>query len=477
MANVDPTQRLGAQHVTNPRYFLRERKRPVSTLPKPIGIVAKQHVERLDPKRVSKGRVLSKTEQKKPLSRKREYSPDIQGSPEFEREPVVRAIDSSPIPQDAQQIDGITHQTADVLPAKLEPTALAVLKTPIEMILIPFPFAHEEVQKKVREDYRRLKELFINSPDVSARFEDITKRITFYHHELEIKAILLVENFELNQSLTLTRSPCSLTIRGTPSFTLASESRDKFLQREADLYRLADDFFKASHPANIELSAPLPVDRIIPGLLESYQGICIGELHSHLSPKKFLIDHMPTLKEAGVKTLFLEHLFYDSMQKWLDDYFQTASDAPMPKYLQAYLNNLSSGQSIFRTTESNYNYLEIVRAAKELGIRIVGLDTTISYLCGASDKLGVKNSHNRYVAMNYTSVQIIRLESKGEKFVAFMGSGHVGTTLGVPGVASLLRCPSVIIEDKPQGKTTPQLYFNVKNYQGAVEHVSVLVYS
>src|SRR5258708_599155 len=62
-------------------------------------------------------------------------------------------------------------------------------------------------------------------------------------------------------------------------------------------------FFK--NPDLKNTSPPKPITQIS-DLLNS--NFIVGEAHSHVSPKKFLIENMKNLKKSGFKTLFMEHL-------------------------------------------------------------------------------------------------------------------------------------------------------------------------
>jgi hypothetical protein len=156
----------------------------------------------------------------------------------------------------------------------------------------------------------------------------------------------------------------------------------------------------------------------------------------------------------------------------LDDYFNSPSGTEIPIYVKKYLSNLSRGQ-MRKDFHDKYNYVEIVKAAKEAGIRIVGIDTSVSYAVAADDHLGVRESRSadRYKAMNFVAAKIMKHEAKGGKFIAFMGAAHVGYSENVPGVSELIGIPSLVIEDGEKGSSSTKLSLNVPNYLGIVKHV------
>lgn len=118
----------------------------------------------------------------------------------------------------------------------------------------------------------------------------------------------------------------------------------------------------------------------------------------------------------------------------------------------------------------------MVIAAKEAGIRIVGIDTTVSYLAGTTDKKGLtdEGSADRYRAMNFAATSIMRAEAGNGKYIALMGEANVGSTEGVPVVADMLGVPSVVVADSDK-IVAPQLAVNVSNYQAAVKQVGALL--
>ncbi len=182
---------------------------------------------------------------------------------------------------------------------------------------------------------------------------------------------------------------------------------------------------------------------------------CIGESHSSTSSKRFAIENMTIFREAGYKTLFMEHLFYDSvMQDSLDEYFHTPADTEMPKDLSRYLDNLFRGYTRFSCEDAdhdNYNFSQLVKVAKEAGIRIVGIDTEESYKMGMS-RFGAEGAE-RMIGMNYAAQDIITKEAGGEKWIALMGNAHIGVMEKVPGVSEILGVPSVDIFDQESPKS------------------------
>lgn len=236
------------------------------------------------------------------------------------------------------------------------------------------------------------------------------------------------------------------------------------------------------HAKTPEWNLPLGIssyNEILSSGLTTFQGLCFGEWHN--DPKQFLIDHMEHIKSCGVKILFMEHLMYDTMQIFLDKYFTDGKDAEMPLPLAAYLRSLDVG---FDLEESDYNFTALVEAAKKHGVRVVGIDTSLSYEAGHS--MYGSSGVDRYLGMNHAAKEIIDYEAGlTEKFIALMGNYH-GTTVtvsgqgvdisseeSVPGVAELLEVPFITLEKSDENSNLIQQ--NVYDYLGGISFVNMVI--
>lgn len=190
----------------------------------------------------------------------------------------------------------------------------------------------------------------------------------------------------------------------------------------------------------------------------------VGESHTHISPKKFLIENMKKMKENGYEILFMEHLFYDTHQKDLDHFFETGEISnelmtqlqAMNRHGLVHLFDHSS-EAIPDLWKKN-DYIAVLQAAREAGIRIVGIDVSPVY---KSQKIGMNSEQmdsTRIGYMNYTAANIMQREihslPPGKKWCAFMGNAHVNSFENTPGVSELLNARSVYIFDPPQWKTS-----------------------
>lgn len=183
----------------------------------------------------------------------------------------------------------------------------------------------------------------------------------------------------------------------------------------------------------------------------------IGESHSHISPKKFLIENMKKMKESGYDILFMEHLFYDTDQKDLDEFFETGEiTADLMARLKD-MNRSGMGHSfgpasgVTSPLWKGNDYIAVLRTAREAGIRVVGIDISTVY---NSQKIGIDDRQlddTRIRYMNYTAVQIMEREisllPKGKKWCGLMGNAHVKTFENTLGVAELCGARSVYVFD------------------------------
>jgi hypothetical protein len=179
-------------------------------------------------------------------------------------------------------------------------------------------------------------------------------------------------------------------------------------------------------------------------ILQDRPGICIGESHCESAPKELLCTHFKDMKELGVTTLFLEHLPSESLQEELDEYMKD-STVSMPIALSYYLENLDRG---FYIDANKSGFLDVVTAAKKAGLkRIIAIDTELTYRAGTSERDGVHNTELRCLCMNYSAYKKIMENNQDGKFVAFVGSQHVDTVKGAPGLAQLLGIPRIVVRD------------------------------
>lgn len=404
-------------------------------------------------------------------------------TPESVRSTALHSLQSPIKPESPRGINASTSTPAPVIQVATPPgTPVAITKTQLNPAFDPpldVPFVIDgDDSADQKATYNLVKTKLMARPELAIKFDDDKLSITFSHHLHEIHAIIAAEKLQdaFAKDLSIVK-PKNNKLRGAAkrnllagsTFSIAESAHADFKDREKKLLEAADRFFHTRQINRVSINGIREESQIIPALFKDSKGICIGEKHKHATPKQWLITHMRKLKNHGVNTIFLEHIFHDSMQVNLDKYFNAPTNQPLPPCLEAYLDQLDEGH----IEDPLYNFKHLVIAAKRAKIRIVAIDTTLSYYCGTNDAEGVTDAKKRFMAMNYVAVQIMEREMKAHpgKFVALMGSGHVSTCEGVKGVAELIGCPSLIIEDS-RSKSTQ---CNVKSMLGEIAHATCVL--
>ncbi|TCV99823.1 membrane-targeted effector domain-containing toxin [Biostraticola tofi] len=185
-------------------------------------------------------------------------------------------------------------------------------------------------------------------------------------------------------------------------------------------------------------------NKIIEELYSKTDGIVIGEYHSSVASKKFLIENMATFYDQGVRTLYLEHFQSDMHQADLDSYFETGC---MPKKLRNFVIKLDREQ--YTDPLKKYNFLETLKAAQKEKIRPVAIDSFISYYDPA-----MRMVYNRIRVMNYYAHLVISENQikNPKKWISLVGSSHMNMAYAIPGVAELNRAIGIRFEDVGIGK-------------------------
>ncbi|UXZ20912.1 membrane-targeted effector domain-containing toxin [Pseudomonas sp. YeP6b] len=197
-----------------------------------------------------------------------------------------------------------------------------------------------------------------------------------------------------------------------------------------------------------DLATATTEEAFIEKLYKQKLGLVIGEGHAHQSSKQALIKHMQRFKAQGVKTLYMEHLLTDLHQAELDTFYKTAK---MPKNLQRYLSAQDAGH--MGRYRGDNTYTHVVKAANKAGVRVRALDCTASY-----HTRGMEAVHGRYNVFSYFANEVIKADQAAvgpHKWVALMGSGHLDSVHGVPGIAQLQDAVSLTVRDVAPSNARP----------------------
>jgi hypothetical protein len=225
-----------------------------------------------------------------------------------------------------------------------------------------------------------------------------------------------------------------------------NREKDEILLRARRLFSSIEPKLRKTTPSLIH---DVNEAHLIQQCLETNQGLIVGEVHEDKSPKQFLIDNMSLFKRAGVSHLFMEHLLKERHQVMLDEYFATPSNSNMPIELRLYLDSLDKERQLSGTA----SFTAVVESAKQHQIRIIAIDSEAIYGLGVANSLAGLNPSRtieRYAAMNMSMFE--QFCNVPGKFIAFVGSAHVATCEGVPGISELVGCPHIVVQDLVEGR-------------------------
>lgn len=238
---------------------------------------------------------------------------------------------------------------------------------------------------------------------------------------------------------------------GYLDITTDNSALEAFFVMRKNLMRDTEAFFANTRvpdrPTIPHIAGEATAKEALKQLYEETAGVVIGESHSSVASKRFLIDNMRQLAKQKVRTLYLEHLLTDLHQADLDLF---AKSGKMPEKLKAYLEYLDDGHRTDST--GNYTFLNLVKAANENRIRIRAIDCMTSYrLAGLPNPSGSL----RIKMMNYFAHTVIRADEAAlgdGKWIALVGNAHANTFKGVPGLAELEGGIGLRVEDVAIGQ-------------------------
>ena len=235
-----------------------------------------------------------------------------------------------------------------------------------------------------------------------------------------------------------------LTSRRSLAHRAYKELRIKLLADAQAWYQTRPAKPRVTRPA---LPGDISQQDLFKRLFEHTDGIICGETHSHQSSKKVLIDNMAELSRNNVKTLYMEHLQADLHQSLLDDYFRTGK---MPLRLDKFLEDQDFGHRI--DASSTYTFSQLVRVARQHGIRVVALDCAASYYPkGAPSETPWLTRFEMFSYFASRTLRAHQARTGGGKWVALTGNSHANTFEGVPGLAELEGAIGLRVSDSGPG--------------------------
>jgi hypothetical protein len=223
---------------------------------------------------------------------------------------------------------------------------------------------------------------------------------------------------------------------GFISLTNPDNEREAFKRLRRRLYDDAVSFYSQPQPqlpprpAIPSFIANAKFKDIIKTLFKRSQSLVVGESHSSVGSKQFLIENMSVLRKQKVKTLYMEHLLTDFHQADLDVFNRTGV---MSEDLESYLKDLDAG---FSTDPSKqFTFEQVVRTAQKNNIRVQAIDCMASY---RSAGIQGENINFRQKMMNFFARQVIGADQTARgahRWVALVGNSHANTYAGVTGIS------------------------------------------
>ncbi len=201
-----------------------------------------------------------------------------------------------------------------------------------------------------------------------------------------------------------------------------------------------------SRPEIPALPLDLPKKGIIKKLFRISSGLVIGENHSSVASKQFLIENMEVLSKQKVKTLYLEHLQTDFHQADLDVFNRTGA---LSENLENYLKTLDRGHQTDLTGQ--FNFVEVVKAARKSHIRIQAIDCLASYRSTGMKNVAANFRQRMFSFFAHEVISADQATRGAHRWVALVGDSHANTWEGVPGVSELEGGIGLRIESTPTG--------------------------
>ncbi|MBV8045617.1 MAG: membrane-targeted effector domain-containing toxin, partial [Paludibacterium sp.] len=197
-------------------------------------------------------------------------------------------------------------------------------------------------------------------------------------------------------------------------------------------------------PAPPEIALAAPISDQLGQLLARYPGIVVGEVHAEHWGKQLLTEQMASLRDQGVRTLYLEQLITEQHQALLDKW-HAAPDNAIPERLRSGLEAVDPEHQVGQ----DYTFIALVKAAHRHGVAVVPLDCF-----GAFYTHVLFNELQRIKLMNYYAMLRIRERQAAaptDKWIALVGNAHANHFGSVPGIVELTGAVGLRVAGEPAG--------------------------
>lgn len=206
-----------------------------------------------------------------------------------------------------------------------------------------------------------------------------------------------------------------------------------FAEKARALQISARRFYKNLPWANLPPRPPIPAmtssmtfTDFVAQALEEASGLVIGETPGRITSMRLIIENMPALARAGVKTLYVRRLLSDFAQADLNAYFKSGV---MTDDLQQYLSRLGTDPA------EQFDELALVKSARENGIRVQATDCAATYNKPVSLTLPEEQ-----IMTNHLTADIMFMDKTLNdvgKWVVLTGVENTNTFRGVAGISEL----------------------------------------
>lgn len=197
-----------------------------------------------------------------------------------------------------------------------------------------------------------------------------------------------------------------------------------------------------ARPVIPAVTRDMPVTDLIERIFASAPGLVVGESLDRITSMRFMIENMPALARHA-KTLYMRRLLNDFAQVELNDYFSTGD---MSDDLRRYLTRLGTDPT------GRFNAMELVKVARQNGVRIQALDCATSYKMDTPFSPIEEQMMANHLTDSMMSSDALINDPGG--WIVLTGAENTNTFRGVAGISELKGGIGLRIEEVYPGEET-----------------------
>lgn len=198
----------------------------------------------------------------------------------------------------------------------------------------------------------------------------------------------------------------------------------------------------------------------------------VSEIHTHLNPKRFIIENMELFKSFGYTHFFLEHISSELIEDLERYRAQNATDTPdrlkrpLHEASEGYLDSLEQELiggadkdylDVYKSQSKLYNYEVVNREATRQGILVIPLEIN------QKNYEIFKRGKDRAIYFNSNTVRVVTdtvRTNPGAKYFGLIGASHALGKFEVPGVCDTLGVQDVMICDQFDTKLSERAIYD-----------------